>query len=827
VGGSLTSVDLLTGGILETIGLGGTITDIAREGGFLYTMNTSRQLRVVDITGGNMVARGSVFLPDGGGKLFVGNGIAYAPVIQTNGIGGFATADVSDPDNLFVISGSDFTPATGGPGTAIAVNGSGLATLVGFTIIFANDFDDFRIMNVSDPENTNDPGPSFRMPGNAQAVTIASGIAFVADGSAGLQVINYLPFDSQGQAPTVTISTSAVDIDPATPGVQVMEGTSIPIQANVTDDVQVRNVELLVNGQVVRNDVSFPFDFSAIALSDDPEATVTTVQVRATDTGGNVALSNTLTIDLVPDTFPPTIVSVEPANGATLPLGHRTVRVRFSESIDQAGVTSGNFTIVEAGADTVFGTGDDVPVPVTNIQLRSDDTLVQLTTDALDVGFYQFGIQRDAVTDRSGNALGTGVFTSDFEVVEAVPITITFGSFSHSHPLSYTESGLTVTSRQTHVHLESGRLRNHSSCCSTPYQFAFQGGAPFTVVSVDVISNSGSGSFTSSSGAVMPITGTGTITFPAEGWTNITSFRWDKPSGSTVIDNLTILATPSPMLLITAANQLGGHSTLVTLHEAEAIVREAVEFWATTLQMEDLPSVEVVIEDLPDGQIGAAQFLVPSSNGTPAGRITIDADGDGVGWFVDPTPDENEEFSLNVGGDSYLAAPDSPAAGRYDLFTVLLHEVGHVLGFGHIDGDGLMASQLPIGTRRLPHAFESLPDGTEPAVNETIMLDQALQAFSANDSLASTLGATIPVFVFETRDPDTPDSETEPVWISLSSPPLYADRNDYAQKDDEFREENLENASDDNPVPYLPEDEFDMDEFFINFDAMMDDLLAV
>jgi hypothetical protein len=63
VGGSLTSIDLSTGDILETLSLGGSITDIAQEGSFLYTMNTSRQLRVIDIAGGNMVARGSIFLP--------------------------------------------------------------------------------------------------------------------------------------------------------------------------------------------------------------------------------------------------------------------------------------------------------------------------------------------------------------------------------------------------------------------------------------------------------------------------------------------------------------------------------------------------------------------------------------------------------------------------------------------------------------------------------------------------------------------------------------------------------------------------------------------
>ena len=50
------------------------------------------------------------------------------------------------------------------------------------------------------------------------------------------------------------------------PGIQVLEGTSIVIDADISDDVQVRNVELLVNDVVVANDVSFPFDLSAVAI---------------------------------------------------------------------------------------------------------------------------------------------------------------------------------------------------------------------------------------------------------------------------------------------------------------------------------------------------------------------------------------------------------------------------------------------------------------------------------------------------------------------------------------------------------------------------------
>ncbi|MGH2413758.1 MAG: Ig-like domain-containing protein, partial [Microcystaceae cyanobacterium] len=92
---------------------------------------------------------------------------------------------------------------------------------------------------------------------------IASGIAYVADGTGGLQIINYLPFDNRGVAPTVSISSSIADADPNTSGILVVEGSAVPIKVTINDDVQVRNVELLVNGQVVTNDVSTPFDFFA------------------------------------------------------------------------------------------------------------------------------------------------------------------------------------------------------------------------------------------------------------------------------------------------------------------------------------------------------------------------------------------------------------------------------------------------------------------------------------------------------------------------------------------------------------------------------------
>ena len=79
-------------------------------------------------------------------------------------------------------------------------------------------------------------------------------------------------------------------------------------------------------------------------------------------------------------------------------------------------------------------------------------------------------------------------------------------------------------------------------------------------------------------------------------------------------------------------------------------------------------------------------------------------------WFVDPTPLDNSEFP--VATDQGLQADNgSPAAGRMDLLTVLLHEMGHTLGLGDLDPStypsNLMAGTLPPGTRRLPYAGEA------------------------------------------------------------------------------------------------------------------------
>jgi hypothetical protein len=257
-GPSLVSIDPLTGEVQQTLALGGgQITGLAREGSFVYTMDGSNNLRVVDVSGFVMVARGSVTLPDGGGNLFITNGIAYA-VATHNVAGGYETANVSNPDAPALIAASQVAPPNSLPASAIVPNGSGLGVLVG-TPQRSTTGPVLDLMNLSDPTKTASFVTQISLPLSPLDVTIASGIAYVADGSGGLQVVNYESFDTKGQPPTATVTVSpSVDQDPSTPGIQVLEGSTIPIQAQVSDDVQVRNVELLVDGQVVQNVVSLP-----------------------------------------------------------------------------------------------------------------------------------------------------------------------------------------------------------------------------------------------------------------------------------------------------------------------------------------------------------------------------------------------------------------------------------------------------------------------------------------------------------------------------------------------------------------------------------------
>ncbi len=414
-GASIAAIDISTGDELQRISVGsGNITDIALEGSMLYTLDASHNLRVVEIGADGLALRGTLTIANANGRLFVGNGIAY--ISADRGFqSGFVTADVSNPTAPTLISDVDDASISA---HAIVANGSGLGLAVGTP---ANStLHALNVVNVANPANTGVFLTRVLLPAKPNSLTLSSGIAFVADGTAGLQIVNYRAFDDLGVAPTVTVSSTVADADPNTAGIQVIEGSSIPLRIVVGDDVQVRQVDVLVNGNVVASDASFPFDLSIAAPARTAGTPNALIQVRATDSGGNSSLSNMLSYGLVDDAFPPIVLSVAPPNNSQV-FYTPSVNVRFNEPLDLTRLDPAGVHLIELGADGLVGGGDDTVLTVRLETRRGDRELAIFPNVPLETGHYKLTVDAGIIVDRGGNALATPV-TSDFIVKSASQI---------------------------------------------------------------------------------------------------------------------------------------------------------------------------------------------------------------------------------------------------------------------------------------------------------------------------------------------------------------------------------------------------------------------
>lgn len=240
---------------------------------------------------------------------------------------------------------------------------------------------------------------------------------------------------------------------------------------------------------------------------------------------------------------------------------------------------------------------------------------------------------------------------------------------------------------------------------------------------------------------------------------------------------------------------------------AGELLDAATAMWQSLLGTDAPIDIQLVVTDLGGKQLAEAEILAVDENGQPiAGRITLDDDAAGLGWYsqIDGTPD----------------------AEMYDLYTVMLHEIGHTLGFmssydgfavnletvggqvtfvdesisvtmdnagNHVAGDSLsddlMSSTLDPGVRKLPSdldaqmilaAYEAAEGGASgfAAISAPITAAEAMATASiATTDLAQLDGPLAGEMtwdrLFDTRSEKNEETlEATDVWFAYESPEI-------------------------------------------------------
>jgi len=149
---------------------------------------------------------------------------------------------------------------------------------------------------------------------------------------------------------------------------------------------------------------------------------------------------------------------------------------------------------------------------------------------------------------------------------------------------------------------------------------------------------------------------------------------------------------------------------MLSSDELDFIVTAAAAHWAATglsaEQSAALANTTFTVSSLPGWYLGSA-----SGN-----QIQIDTDGGGFGWFIDSTPLDDSEFP-NASSETRLYTNSTLApAGKIDLLTTVMHEMGHILGLGDsysaADRESLLYGYATVGERRLPATGQA--DGAVP-----------------------------------------------------------------------------------------------------------------
>jgi len=194
----------------------------------------------------------------------------------------------------------------------------------------------------------------------------------------------------------------------------------------------------------------------------------------------------------------------------------------------------------------------------------------------------------------------------------------------------------------------------------------------------------------------------------------------------------------------------------ISASELTSIAEAAAKRWEATglteAQKATLRGLRYEVADLKGSELGVYR----------EGSIKIDINGAGQGWFVDATPDSDEEFR-NVGYATQLAG-ESAIAKRVDVLSVVLQEQGHALGLedSFNDAANVMFAFNAEGIRLLPAKGQA-----EGAIPGSLVGNH--YAHYRGGSVTHTVSSTGVVTV-ESYTVWAAASSTTPTWIIRNAP---------------------------------------------------------